>query len=51
MKAANADTNLTVSIGVKPSLVLPPMVPLKPEIDLINAITIFVLICKDKAFH
>jgi hypothetical protein len=28
--------NFTVSRGVRPSPILPPMVPLIPEIDLIN---------------
>ena len=33
-----AEANLTVSIGVRPSLIVPPIVPLIPEIDLISVI-------------
>jgi hypothetical protein len=39
--------NLTISIGVRASPHLPPMVPLMPDIDLINVIAISFLF-KDK---
>jgi hypothetical protein len=35
-----ADENLTISTGVKFSLGTPPIVPLKPDIDLINVIVL-----------
>ena len=35
-----AEANFTVSIGVSPSLTLPPMVPLIPEIDFISVIIV-----------
>jgi hypothetical protein len=35
-----ADENLTISTGVKFSLGIPPIVPLKPDIDLINVIVL-----------
>ena len=41
---AKAATNPTKSTGVKLSPALPPIVPLKPEIDLTNDIFIFNLL-------
>ena len=38
INAPYADANFTASIGVKLSAVLPPMVPLIPDIDFINVI-------------
>jgi hypothetical protein len=37
-QAPYAEANLTISTGVKFSSGIPPIVPLKPDIDLINVI-------------
>ena len=39
-KIINAAVNLTMSMGLKPSPGFPPIVPLIPDIDFINAIII-----------
>ena len=41
VQVPNAEANLTMSTGVNPAPGFPPIVPLIPEIDFINATTYF----------
>ena len=52
IQIAKAELNFTISIGLNPSPDLPPIVPLIPEIDLINVTVIcFLQVCKNKLLN